>query len=79
MSNLPEEAGKAIATIADSFKGSPACLAAILLAAMFALLTYFSLVAERSEMHERQMKLIDHCFPPMREKIVLPLDIKNGP
>lgn len=56
----------------DGLKGNPSCLAAIALAGIFAYLTYLSLSAERAEMHQRQMMLIQHCiapsFPQMREK-----------
>lgn len=60
---IAEEASKTISAVAESMKGSPSCLAAILLAALFAGFTYLSLVAERHEMHERQMALIDKCIP----------------
>lgn len=64
--NIPEETGKTISNVADALRGNPSCLAAILLAAMFAVLTYLSLVGEREDMQRRQMALIDRCqfLPP---------------
>lgn len=63
MSNVPSEVGKVASSAIDALKGQPACLAAILLAACFAVLTYMSLTNERAEMHQRQMTLIERCFP----------------
>lgn len=54
----------AVKNILREFSGNPSCLAAILLAALFALLTYRSLREERMEMHERQKMLIEKCIAP---------------
>jgi hypothetical protein len=62
MSNL--DPSGMVHSVADAMKNNPTCLAAVLLSAMFALLTYLSLAGERSEMHERQLKLIERCVPP---------------
>jgi len=58
---LTEEAGKTVSSIAESMKGNPSCLAAIILAGMFALLTYFSFTQERKYYQERQIALIQRC------------------
>ena len=60
--------GGIVRNVTESLKGSPSCLAAILLAAMFAILTYFALVEERKEGHERMMKLIEVCAPSLKLK-----------
>lgn len=72
MSNIPEQTGKTITSIADALKGNPSCLAAICLAGIFAVLTYMSLTNERAEMHERAVKMIERCFPINRpERVTL--------
>lgn len=69
MSDHPTGVTEVAKSIVEGLKPNPSCLAAITLAAIFGLLTYYSLVAERHEMHERSMRLIDHCFPAPREKV----------
>lgn len=49
--------------LAAGLKQNPSCLAAILLAALFAFLTYHALTGERQEAHERAMAIIAKCFP----------------
>jgi hypothetical protein len=63
MSNVPEEIQKTVTSVTEALKTNPSCLAAILLAAIFALLTYFSMTIERHEAHERAMALITKCVP----------------
>jgi hypothetical protein len=55
------EIGKSVSSVAESLKDNPSCLAAILLAAMFAVLTYFSMRQDREYYQERQMALIQRC------------------
>jgi len=45
----------AVSSVAESMKGSPACLAAILLAGVMAILTYFTLREDQARSHEREM------------------------
>lgn len=65
---ITEEAGKVATAAIDGLKGSPSCLAAIIFAAMLAILTYFALRDEETRMHERQMLMIDKCFPDQRRE-----------
>lgn len=65
---VTEEAGKIAANAVEGLKTNPSCLAAIALAAIFAVLTYFSLTAQRTEAHERQMMMLERCFPLDRTK-----------
>jgi len=65
---LTEETGKTISSVVESMKTAPSCLAVIFLAALFAVLTFYSLRSERTEMHQRQLALIERCtFPPPHE------------
>lgn len=52
-----------IADFAAGLKANPSCLAAIILAALFAFLTYSAMTKERAEAHERAMAIIAKCFP----------------
>lgn len=58
-----EEAGSTVRTAITALQTNPTCLAAILLAAMFSLLIYFSVQRERSEAHEHSMAVLERCFP----------------
>lgn len=60
---IPEQAGKVATSTIDALKGNPACLAAILLAAIMAVLTYFALQAETQRQHERALAMLERCFP----------------
>ena len=58
----------AVSSVADNMKGSPACLAAVVLAGLMAILTYFTLRDDQNRSHEREMartnivmKLIAAC------------------
>jgi hypothetical protein len=58
---LPEQIGK----IADAMKGNPSCLAAITLAALFALLTYSALQHDANRNESRNaalVTLLNHCI-----------------
>lgn len=69
MSNIPDVIERGAEAVSKGFAGNPLCLAAVLLAAMFGLLTYFSLTTERHEAHERTMAVIARCFGPDRAEI----------
>ena len=56
--------GSLLHRVMDTMRGNPSCIAVMALAITFALLNYWSLNAERKEMHERQLKLIDRCTVP---------------
>jgi len=45
--------GEIVQSVSEGFKGSPACLAAVLLAAMISALTYFSSRDQQQRDHER--------------------------
>ncbi|MEJ6847542.1 hypothetical protein V3589_15140 [Sinorhizobium fredii] len=51
-----------VATVADSMKGNPSCLAAILLAAMFGAFVYFGGQANQRRQHDAFDKLMAVCF-----------------
>lgn len=55
------DSGKTVSSVANAMRSNPSCLAAIILAAFFALLTYQSMRAERAESHARQLALISRC------------------
>lgn len=46
----------------DALKSNPLCLAAVLLAAMFAVLIYLGVRAERHETNERELILLRACM-----------------
>lgn len=64
---VPEQAGKVATSVVEGLKTNPSCLAAILLAGIFAFLTYIGLQreAERSQRRlEGVVKLLDRCMEP---------------
>lgn len=65
--SIPEEAGKTISNVADALKTNPSCLAAITLAAIFGILTYLTLRDEQAQTQQRQMLLLEKCFPTPRD------------
>jgi hypothetical protein len=61
---LPE-AGKAVSNAIEGLKTNPSCLAAILLAALFAVLTYVAMQREAERYNARvetMMSLINRCM-----------------
>lgn len=58
---IPEETGKVATSAIDAMKGSPSCLAAILLAAIMAILTYFALQARDQRSHEEFLAVVNAC------------------
>ena len=59
--SMPEAFERGVETITHGLRGNPLCLAAVILSAMFGVLTYLALTNERQEGHERTMALIDKC------------------
>jgi len=62
------ETGSPVKQILHSLRGNPSCIAALMISALFAVLTYWTLSAERREMHERQLKLIERCTVPVEQR-----------
>lgn len=60
---VPEEAGKVATSAIDAFKNNPACLAAILLAAVFAILTFFALQKDAERRSKTVDTLLERCMP----------------
>jgi len=56
----------AISVLAHSLKERPSCLAAIIVAGIFATYIYLFMTAERIETHQRVMSLIDRCTIQMK-------------
>lgn len=54
----------AIAKIAEAFRNGPACLAAILLAALFAILTFYALQRDADRRAHTVDILLERCYPP---------------
>jgi hypothetical protein len=67
MSNIPEEAGKVATTAIDAFRNNPACLAAILLAAGFGVLTFYGLQRDADRRSKTADILISKCIPYVGE------------
>lgn len=57
-----ERAGGIIETVADSFRGAPLCFAAVLLAAMFAGLTYYGNQQQADRQEARFNQLLGLCW-----------------
>lgn len=57
------EVGSTTRSAIEAFKGNPACLAAVLLAAMFAVLTYAAMQRSEQRNHEARMAMLERCFP----------------
>jgi hypothetical protein len=53
-------------SIASAMRESPSCMAALIVAAMFSTYIYLFMSAERVEMHQRQVNLIDRCTVQMK-------------
>lgn len=77
-----EEAGKVATSAIEGLKSNPSCLAAILLASLFALLTYASLQASERRAHDRMIevvKLLHACYPAAAEPIYPPRANRRDP
>jgi hypothetical protein len=63
--SVPEEAGKVAVSAVEALKSNPSCLAALLVVALFAILSYFedSRQSERMELRVAEVaKLLNACF-----------------
>lgn len=67
MSNIPEEAGKVATSAVDAFKNNPACLAAILLAMVFAVLTFLAFQRDADRRSKTADLVMTRCFPYIDE------------
>ena len=67
---VPEETGKVATSIVEGLKTSPSCLAAIILAAMFALLTFYALQRDADRRSKTVDTLLAHCVFPGPDKPV---------
>lgn len=54
--------GGAIHDVTQGLKQNPSCLAAITLAGIFALLTFYALQADEQRVHERFKMVMEKCF-----------------
>jgi hypothetical protein len=66
MTTIPEEAGKVATSAIEGLKTNPACLAAIIMAAIFAAMFFFIGQQNERRSHERMVevvKLLQVCFP----------------
>jgi len=54
--------GGAVKAVADGFRHNPACLAAVVLAVIYGMLSYWSTQRDDERQHERLTKLMDSCF-----------------
>lgn len=62
-----EEAGKVATSAIEALKGQPSCLAAILLAALFALLTFYGLQKDADRRARTVDVLLTKCIPYVEE------------
>lgn len=67
MSNTVEEAGKVATSAIDAMKGNPSCLAAIILAALFALLTFYAMQRDADRKAKTVDILLTKCIPYVEE------------
>jgi hypothetical protein len=65
MSNIPEETGKVATTAIEAFKNNPACLAAILLAALFAVLSFYGMQRDADRKSKTADLLLERCYPAL--------------
>jgi hypothetical protein len=68
MSNIPQEAGKVASGAIDALKGSPGLLVLVLLQAATLAMLYFAVEHNRERQQDREMALLERCFPLDREK-----------
>lgn len=64
-----EDAGKVASDTVAAFKGSPSCLAAILLAAIFAFLTFYALQRDADRRAHTVDILLSKCVPDHLEEV----------
>lgn len=76
--SLPDAIERSVETVTGGLRGNPLCLAAVLLSALFGLLTYYSLTNERQEQHARMMRLLDACLPIKGSPATIPDSYLRG-
>jgi hypothetical protein len=70
-----EEAGEVVKSVVSQFgPGNAACLAAIILSAMFALLTFFALQRDADRRSEVTKVILGRCLQEIGEAAKPPLD-----
>lgn len=67
MGDLPEEVGKVTTSAIDAMKGSPSCIAAIILAGLFAVLTFYGLQRDADRRAKAVDILLTKCVPYVEE------------
>ena len=65
---VTEQAGGIVQSITEGLKQNPSCLAAVLLAAMMALLTFYAQQEQAQRSHDQFMAALQVCpyLPPER-------------
>jgi hypothetical protein len=58
-----EQAGNAIASVAESLRGSPVVLGMILLNLTFMVVIFFTLQNLRGHQHQQMMLMLERCVP----------------
>ena len=77
---LEEEAGSTVrSTVTALASSNSTCLAAVLLAALFSALIYFSVQRERENSHAHAMAVMERCFPAALMKAYQTLEIGTPP
>lgn len=74
---IPDDISKSVSAVVGGFKGSPTCLAAVVLATIMAALTYFALQNSEIRQANEKMEIIRRCFPAATG--ALPSDLKTLP
>jgi hypothetical protein len=74
---IPDDISKSVSAVVGGFKGSPTCLAAVVLATIMAALTYFALQNSEIRQANEKMEIIRRCFPAVPS--ALPDDMKAAP
>jgi hypothetical protein len=67
--SIPEHAGKVATSTVEALKTNPSCLAAVLLSAFFAVLTFLAFQLNEARWHaraEQTSTLLAACFPRLQ-------------
>ncbi len=67
MSDPVSEAGKVAGSAVDALRGSPTCLAVIILAAFFGALTFFAYQRDADRRSKTTDVLLERCYAPLHE------------
>lgn len=65
--SLPGEAGKVASSAIDALKGSPALLVLVFLQIGTLAAVYFATQATQIRNQEREMTILNRCFPPSHQ------------